>query len=120
MSVLCYCNAALLERYSGEDLEKMKAVINALQNPTADDDDLEIESSPPPFYLGFADGAEGIVALSHSTPMLTDVNYNDSVPGTPEPRHIRKGEFTSCFSVLITCLYIHTIHKVSKYELFQL
>ncbi|XP_065892529.1 uncharacterized protein [Dysidea avara] len=81
----------LLERYSGEDLEKMKAVINALKNPIADDDDLEIESSPPPFYLSFADGAAGIEALSHSTPMLLDANYNDSIPGTPEPRHIRQG-----------------------------
>ena len=90
-----YCRVELLEGYSGEDLEKMKAVINALKNPVADDDDLEIESSLPPFYLGFADGAAGIEALSHSTPMLTDANYNDSVPGTPEPRHVRQGEFTS-------------------------
>jgi len=104
-----YIHSELLEGYSGEDLEKMKAVINALKNPVADDDDLEIESSPPPFYLGFADGAAGIEALSHSTPMLTDANYNDSVPGTPEPRHVRQGEFTSpCSSYVSAFMHLYT------------
>ena len=70
----------------------MKAVISALKNPIADDDDVEIESSPPPYYLGFADGAAGIEALSHSTPMLTDTNYQDFIPGTPEARHVRQGK----------------------------
>ena len=70
----------------------MKAVISALKNPIADDNDVEIESSPPPYYLGFADGAAGIEALSHSTPMLADTNYQDFIPGTPEARHVRQGK----------------------------
>lgn len=72
----------------------MKAAISALKSPLLADH-VEIESSPSPFYFGLPNGSAGYEALSRSDPMLADVHYdNDSIPGTPDPRHMRQGEDT--------------------------
>ena len=79
-----------MKKYSGEELEKIKAAISALKSPLLADD-VELESSPAPFYFGY--NAAGNEALSRSVPMLADTqdDDDDSIPGTPDPRHMRQG-----------------------------
>ena len=94
----CYydnlCYSALLKKHSGEELDKIKAAISALKSPLLADD-VELESSPAPFYFGY--NAAGNEALSRSVPMLADTQYDDddSIPGTPDPRHMRQGKVIS-------------------------
>ena len=73
-------------------MEKIKAAISALKSPLLAND-VELESSPAPFYFG-ADDAISNEALSCSHPMLTDTQFDDddSIPRTPDPRHMRQGK----------------------------
>ena len=94
------CSLALLKKHSGEELEKIKAAISALKSPLLADD-VELESSPAPFYFGSS--AAGNEALSRSVPMLADIQYDDddSIPGTPDPRHMRQGKFINFSCILL-------------------
>ena len=70
----------------------MQAAISALKSPLLADD-VEFESSPTPFYFGSANSTNVNDALSRSDPLLVDIQYDDddSIPGTPDPRHMRQG-----------------------------
>ena len=88
-----WCFLALLKNYSGEELDKVKAAISALKSPLLADD-VELESSSAPFDIGLPNGSVGNEPLSHSYPLLADIHYDDdSIPGTPDPRLMRQGEF---------------------------
>ena len=70
----------------------MQAAISALKSPLLADD-VELDSSPTPFYFGSANSTSINDALSRSDPLLLDIQYDDdSIPGTPDPRHMRQGK----------------------------